>query len=79
MYKSGRYTKIYRNKGLKNEFPNIEGPNSRPDLMGVRKDGTIDIYERPSKYRLNHDKAKMRDMQRPIQAAGGFVNDKGII
>ncbi len=48
MKQSGDYVKIYVNKGLSNEIPGAN-PNRRPDIMGVRQDGTIDQVEVPSK------------------------------
>ncbi|SFU30621.1 hypothetical protein, partial [Butyrivibrio sp. INlla21] len=48
MKQSGEYEKIYVNKGLSNEIPDAK-PNRRPDIMGVRPDGTIDQVEVPSK------------------------------
>ncbi|PXV84492.1 RHS repeat-associated protein [Lachnotalea glycerini] len=48
MKQSGEYDKIYVNKGLSNEVPGAK-PNRRPDIMGVKKDGTIDQVEVPSK------------------------------
>ena len=41
--------KVYINKGLSNEVTLNGAPNNRPDIMVVKKDGTIDIYEVPSK------------------------------
>ncbi len=45
---SGNYSKIYVNKGIRNE---VKGAlvNRRPDIMAVRHDGTIDQFEIPSK------------------------------
>jgi len=48
MKRSGKYKKIYVNKGISNEIPGAK-PNRRPDIMGIRKDGTIDQVEVPSK------------------------------
>ena len=45
---SGEYEKIYVNKGISNEVPGAS-PNRRPDIMAVRRDGTIDQFEIPSK------------------------------
>lgn len=45
---SGDYSKIYVNKGIRNE---VKGSvvNRRPDIMAVRHDGLIDQFEIPSK------------------------------
>ncbi|MCB2355763.1 RHS repeat domain-containing protein [Clostridium estertheticum] len=48
MSESGKYNKIYINKGIGNEIPGAK-PNNRPDIMGVRKNGKIDQIEVPSK------------------------------
>jgi hypothetical protein len=48
MAKSGKYDRIYVNKGIGNEVPGAK-PNNRPDILGVRKDGKIDQVEVPSK------------------------------
>lgn len=48
MSKSGKYEKIYVNKGIGNEIPGAK-PNNRPDIMGVRKNGKIDQVEEPSR------------------------------
>lgn len=45
---SGQYSKIYVNKGLRNEVPSVP-INRRPDIMAVRWDGIIDQVEVPSK------------------------------
>lgn len=48
MEHSGKYDKIYINKGISNEITGAK-PNNRPDIMGVRKNGKIDQVEVPSK------------------------------
>ncbi|MGN0547752.1 MAG: RHS repeat domain-containing protein, partial [Acutalibacteraceae bacterium] len=48
MKNSGQYSKIYVNKGLRNEVPSVP-INRRPDIMAVRWDGIIDQVEVPSK------------------------------
>ncbi|WP_243143320.1 RHS repeat domain-containing protein [Clostridium estertheticum] len=48
MSESGKYNKIYINKGIGNEILGAK-PNNRPDIMGVRKNGKIDQIEVPSK------------------------------
>lgn len=48
MKNSGQYSKIYVNKGLRNEVKNVP-INRRPDIMAVRWDGVIDQVEVPSK------------------------------
>lgn len=45
---SGKYNKVYLNKGIRNEIPNAS-TNRRPDIMGVRKNGKIDQIEVMSK------------------------------
>ena len=45
---TGEYTKIYINKGIRNEIPNAP-INRRPDIMAVRRNGLIDQVEVPSK------------------------------
>lgn len=46
MAKSGKYRKIYVNKGINNELgPGAAKPNNRPDVWGVRWDGKIDQVE----------------------------------
>jgi RHS repeat-associated protein len=66
MKESGEYKTIYINKGLSNEIPGAK-PNRRPDIMGVRHDGTIDQVEVASKTddprllreRMNKNKSQM--------------------
>jgi hypothetical protein len=48
MKAAGQYKTINVNKGLSNEIPGAS-PNRRPDIMGVRHDGTIDQVEVMSK------------------------------
>ena len=45
---SGDYSKIYVNKGIRNEIKTAK-INRRPDIMAVKRDGTIDQFEIPSK------------------------------
>jgi len=45
---SGEYKRVYVNKGIRNEVPNVT-PNTRADITGVRKDNAIDLFEVPSK------------------------------
>ena len=46
---SGNYRDIYLNQGINNEFgPGSISPNNRPDVMGVRQNGQIDMVEVPS-------------------------------
>ena len=44
MEKSGNYSDIYVNKGIRNVLPNAVR-NFRPDVMGIRNNGLIDIFE----------------------------------
>ena len=44
MDKSGNYSDIYVNKGIRNVLPNAVR-NFRPDVMGIRNNGLIDIFE----------------------------------
>ena len=74
MKKSGEYSKIYVNKGLSNEIPNVK-PNRRPDIMGVRRgSGLIDQIEVPSKTD-NPGKLmkRMRDNQRLLGDRAGAI------
>jgi RHS repeat-associated protein len=49
MVASGAYSRIYINKGIRNEAPGVF-PNRRPDVFGVRREGgRIDQTEVPSK------------------------------
>jgi len=67
MKETGDYSKIYVNKGIRNEIPGA-AHNNRPDIMGVRRDSKlIDQVEVPSKTdsisalrnRMNTNKAMM--------------------
>jgi RHS repeat-associated protein len=73
MSNSGDYSKIYVNKGLSNEIPGAK-PNRRPDVMGVRNDGTIDQVEVPSKTDDPADLIeRMIDNQRIIGDRAGTI------
>lgn len=78
MKNSGDYKKIYVNKGLSNEIPGAK-PNRRPDVMGVRHDGTIDQVEVPSK---TDDplalRNRMKDNQRIIGDRAGSIKVRPI-
>ena len=71
MKQSGEYTKIYLNKGLRNEVPDIS-INRRPDVWGVRTDGLIDQFEVPSKTdSLKKLNDRMADTKKLLGNKGG--------
>jgi hypothetical protein len=62
---SGEYEKIYLNKGINRVLgiPKFISPNRRPDIVGVRKDGKIDLFEVPSKTDRDEDlNARMQEV-----------------
>lgn len=78
MKNSGDYKKIYVNKGLSNEIPGAK-PNRRPDIMGVRHDGTIEQVEVPSKTDDPADLIeRMIDNQRIIGDRAGTIKVRPI-
>ncbi|MBC2581764.1 hypothetical protein [Clostridium sp. DJ247] len=78
MKNSGDYKKIYSNKGLSNEIPGAK-PNNRPDVMGVRHDGTIDQVEVPSKTDDPADLIqRMIDNQKIIEDRAGTIKVRPI-
>ena len=65
------YSVIYVNKAVSNEAPGIR-PNRRPDIMAVRKDGTIEQFEVMSKSdRLKKLRDKVTDTQSRLGERGG--------
>ena len=78
MKQSGDYVRIYVNKGLRNEISNAL-INRRPDVMGVRRDGTIDQVEVPSK---TDQQAKlinrMKDSQKMMGNRAGDIKIRNI-
>lgn len=78
MSSSGDYKKVYVNNGLSNEIPGAK-PNRRPDVMGVRHDGTIDQVEVPSKTDDPADLLnRMRDNQRILGDRAGNIKVRPI-
>ena len=62
---------IYVNRGLSNEVPGIR-PNRRPDIMAVRKDGTIEQFEVKSKSdTFENLKNRVEDTQSRLGERGG--------
>jgi hypothetical protein len=49
MAKSGQYKKVYLNRGYNQITGQKVLPNRRPDVVGVRKTGEVDVVEVPSK------------------------------
>lgn len=73
MVKSGDYKKAYANKGLAREVADIE-TNRRPDVWGVRHDGTIDQVEVPSKTdTIDKVIKRMKDNQRMLGDRAGKI------
>jgi hypothetical protein len=67
MNASGQYKTIYVNKGLSNEIPGAS-PDRRPDIYGVRHDGTIDQVEVVSK--TDDPRLLKRRMQENLEQMG---------
>ena len=71
---SGKYDKIYLNKGLRNEIPNASA-NRRPDVMGVRKNGKIDQIEVMSKTDSRSAlQNRLLDNRNMMGTRGGTIN-----
>ncbi|MCC5816299.1 MAG: hypothetical protein JJT78_16230 [Leptospira sp.] len=63
---SGEYDKIYLNKGINRVLgePKLISPNRRPDIVAVRKDGRIDLFEIASETDKEEDlKERMREVR----------------
>lgn len=73
MAKSGKYKRIYVNKGINNELgAGVATPNNRPDVWGVRWDGKNDLVEVPSGTdRIPDLQQRMVDSQKKL---GGGTN-----
>ena len=69
---SREYTRLYVNRGIRNEVPGAKR-NRRPDIIAVRADGTIDIFEVPS----NSDSTKKLRI-RMDEVQGYFGDRRGI-
>ena len=76
MRSSGDYDRILVNQGI-NEASGLSlSPNRRPDIIGVRHDGTIDLFEIPSK--TDRPEVLLNRMQEVLdklnaRAGGGFL------
>ncbi len=71
LLQTGDYSVIYVNRGLSNEVPGIR-PNRRPDIMAVRKDGTIEQFEVMSKSdTMGELRDRVTDTQSRLGERGG--------
>lgn len=71
---SGKYKKVYLNKGIRNEIPTASA-NRRPDVMGVRKNGKIDqieVMSRTDSY--SNLRNRMVDNRNMMGNRGGKIN-----
>ena len=73
---SAKYSDIYVNKGIRNVYPNAP-KNYKPDIMGVRNDGLIDIIEVQSPSQTDVFMREKTDMLREM--LGNQAGDVGYI
>lgn len=77
MVRSGEYEKIYLNRAINTATGLKLSPNRRPDIIGIRPDGKIDLFEIPS----NSDKIALlkKRMDATLAQLGERAGDGKIV